>query len=91
MQKAEVTPAPEAFGQDMLERQPEEDGAWRRAGFGAVGLALTMTEGDLVIFAGEDALLLAHAAVPVAAQIEQGLLARTARLAVHDPGGNRVQ
>ena len=85
VQKAEVAGAPEALGQDMLEQQPQEGSAGEGAGFGAAGFAVAIAEGDLAVVAGEDVFLLEDAAVPIAAQIDQGLFARADVLAVDDP------
>ncbi len=85
MPTAEVTGAPKALGQDMLEQQPQKAGAGEGAGFGAAGFAVSLAEGDLAVVAGAEVLLLEHPPVQVAAQLDQGLFPRAAGLTVGAP------
>ena len=85
MQEPEIAGAAQTLGQHVLEQQPQEIGAGEGAGLPPAGLGVPVAEGHLVVLAGEDILLLQHAPIPVAAEIDQGLLPRADGLAVHDP------
>jgi len=64
-----------ALGQDVLEEQPEEVGAGQGADLALAGLALGVSEAHLAIAAGEDVALAEHAAVEVASEVLERLLA----------------
>ncbi len=86
MQKAEVASASEAFGQHMLEDQPQEPGAGDRSVFALLGFAILVAKSHLAVFAGDNIFLLDHAFIEIAAQIDQRLLARADGLDIDNPG-----
>ena len=91
MQEAVVPSAAEALGQDMAQEEPEEVGTGERAGVQLAGLAVLIPEGHFASFAGEDVLLLEHAAVQIAAEVDQCLFAGTDGGAVDDPLHRRAR
>jgi hypothetical protein len=86
MQKAIVAGASEALGQDMLEPQGEEACPGQSAVGEALALGIAVAEGHLAVLAGDDVFLLDDAAIEVARQIDQRLLAAADVLAVDEPG-----
>jgi hypothetical protein len=85
VQEAEIARAAKALGQQVLENQPEEIGAGERALLHLVRLCAAIAEAHPAIPAGEDGLFTDDAAVEVATEGNQGLLAITHRLAVRHP------
>jgi hypothetical protein len=86
MQEAEIPCSPEAFRQDMLEQQRQELGTGQRAVSEAFAFALAVAKGHLPVVAGDDIFFLDHAAIQIAPEIDQCLLAGADALAVDDPG-----
>ena len=84
MHETEVAGTPESFRQDMLQEQPQELCAGDCSGFDSLGFAVSITEGHLAAGAGDYVLLLNHAAIEIATEIEQHLLARADAIAIHD-------
>lgn len=76
MEKAKVASPSEALRQDMLQQQPQELFTAKRSELKLPGLAVSVTEGDVAVTTGNNVLLLNHAAVKVATQIDQCLLTR---------------
>jgi len=74
MQEAEVMRATEAFGQNMLQDQPQELGSGNGPGLGAIGFGAAIAEGHLSVLARQDVLLSDHPTVEIAPQIDQRLL-----------------
>jgi len=72
MQKTEVTGAPEALGQRMLQNQPQE--LWPRQcpGLHLFGFAVLVAESHQAIPASDNILFLDHALVKIAPQINLG-------------------
>ena len=94
VQEAEVARAPQAFGQDVQQHQPEEFGAGKRAFGHLFGLRVAVLEGHgaggALTVAAQDVALLDDAAIKVSAQVQQGLLAVADAAAVDDPGLGQV-
>ena len=86
MEKPVVAGASESLGQDMLEHQGEEACPWQGAVLEALALGIAVAEGHLPVLAGDDVFLLDDAAIEIAPQIDQCLLATANVLAVDDPG-----
>ena len=86
VQEAEVARTPEAFGQHMLEDEPQEAGAGDGSELELLGLAVQITKGHLAVLAGDDISLLEHPFIEIAPQIDQRLLAGADGLYIHDPG-----
>ena len=86
VQEAEVTGASEPFGQRMLEDQPQERRAGDRSECPLFGVGVSIAEGHLAVLASDNLLLPDHAAIEIAPQVNQCLLAATDGLAVHHPG-----
>ena len=78
----------------MLQCQPEEVGAWQRAGGHFFGLGVTVLEGDgsaaALTVAAQDVALLDDAAIEVSTQVQQGLSAVADAAAVDDPALGQV-
>lgn len=75
MQKAEIARPPEAFGQHMLQDQPQEMRTGDGALFHRSGLGVAITEAHLAVVAGDDVLLGDAAPVQITAQVDERLLA----------------
>ncbi len=73
MREAEVARPPQAPRQYVAQHQPQEVGTRQRACFPLLRLAVTVAEGDLPVVTRENVLLADHAAVQVAAQINEGV------------------
>jgi len=69
----------------VLQHQPQKCRAGDRSGLPLLRLTVLITEGHLALFTGYDMLLLDDTPVEITAQVDQRLLARTDRLAVHHP------
>lgn len=71
VQKAEVPGPLKAFGQDVLQQQPQEVRAAQGAGGGLAALGISVPEGDHAVFAAQDVALGNDPPVQVACQIAQ--------------------
>ncbi len=85
MEEAKVSHPPEAAGQHVPEQQPEKFPARQGANL-TFSLVVLIAEAGLAILVCDDVLLGQHAALEIAAQIEQRLLATSDLLAVRHPG-----
>ncbi len=85
MQKAEVARTTEAFGQHMLQDQPQKLRAGNGPGFHLPGLGVAITETDLAIVASENILFGDDAPVKITAQVDKRLLAVADGFAIHHP------
>jgi len=86
MQENEVTRPTKVLGPHRLQYEPEEIGAGEGATFQPAGVGLALTKADLPVGASEDIRLANDAAVQIAPQIHQRLLAAAHRLTIDDPG-----
>ena len=85
MQEAVVAYPTEAFGQDVLQHQPQEVGTRERSGLGFSAFALDVAEGNLAIFVVEYLLFADDTAIEVLGQVLQGRLSPTDTLTLHHP------
>ncbi len=85
VEEAEIARAPQALGQDMAQQQPQELCARERSGLHPPALAVLVAVGHLTVIAREDVLLADHAAVEIAGEIDQGLVAGADVLAIDHP------
>lgn len=84
MEEAKVPHPPEAAGQHVLEQQPEKLSARQGADL-AFSLVVLIAEANHAFTVGDDLFLGQHAAIEVAAQKDQRLLAPPHLLAVNHP------
>ena len=89
VQEAVVSGPAEAFGQDVLEHEPEEVGPAERTRID-LAAALGVAKGHLAVFAGQDVLLRQYPAIEIAPQVEQGVLAVADPFAIDDPVARQV-
>lgn len=66
----------------MLEDEPQELGARQGSGFHPLGLGLSITKGDLAVFAAQDVLFLNDTPIEIPTEVDQGLFAAADCLAV---------
>jgi hypothetical protein len=84
MEEAVVAAAAEAFGQDVVQQQPQEVGPGQGTG-PADPMIVGVAEGHLAVLAAQDVLLWQHPAIEVAPKVHQGLVTRADPLAVDHP------
>ena len=87
MQKAIIARSSEALGQDVLQDQVQEIDCGQRAHFQCPTLAVPVVKADLSVVAGQDVGLPDHAAIKVAPQIDECLVAVTHTFAIDHPFG----
>ena len=75
VQEAEIARSAEALGQDMLEDQPQEIGAGEDAFFQFAGFCVAIAKGHLAVRASQDVLFTDNAAIKIAAEVDQRLVA----------------
>ena len=85
VQEAVVPSVAKAFGQDIAQEVPEERGARQGPDARLSGFAVLVPEGHFAVLAGEDVLLLEHAAIEIAAEVEERLVNGADGGAVDDP------
>jgi len=85
VQEAEVSGALQAFGQDVLQQQPQEVRPRQGAAGGFAALGIAPAVGDQPVLAAQDVALGDHAPVQVAPQVAQRGLPIAHRFAVHHP------
>jgi hypothetical protein len=85
MQKAEVAGAPKAFGQHMLQNQPQEFWPRQRSGLHLFGFAVLVAKSHQTIPASHNILFLDHALIKIPPQIDQRLVAAADGLDIYYP------